>query len=75
MRIKAFGPFPFIFFREEVTRMSKRGRPTSNNSKDVTIKVRLTRKELGRLRTLADEKEISMSAMIRLLINEYWSIT
>ena len=55
--------------------MSKRGRPNSNNAKDVTIKVRLTRKELGRLRTLADEKEISMSAMIRLLINEYWSIT
>ena len=28
--------------------MSKRWRPNSNNTKDVTIKVRLTRKELGR---------------------------
>ena len=51
----------------------KPGRPKKYDSKDIVITVRLSKKEYGRLRTLADEKETSISSMIRMLINEYWS--
>lgn len=56
--------------------MSKRGRPNKNYEKrEMHVSVRLSAKEYHRLRTLADEKEISMGSMIRLLINEYWAVS
>lgn len=51
----------------------KPGRPKKFDSKDIVINVRLSKKEYGRLRSLADEKELSISSVIRMLINEYWT--
>jgi hypothetical protein len=51
----------------------KPGRPKKFDSKDIVINVRLSKKEYGRLRNLADEKEVSISSTIRMLINEYWT--
>lgn len=51
----------------------KPGRPKKYDSKDIVINVRLGKKEYGRLKSLADEKEMSISSVIRMLINEYWT--
>lgn len=44
----------------------------SYKNKDVMISVRVTRREFEWLKTLANEKGISISRMVRLMIEQYW---
>lgn len=53
---------------------SKRGRPKKVNAKDCTLTVRLTKKDMGRLRILAEEKDVSLSEMISRLIKICWEL-
>lgn len=52
--------------------MSKRGRPNKVDSRLTRVSVRLTNRELARLKILSDEREFSLSQMIRYLINTYY---
>ena len=51
----------------------KPGRPKKFDSKNCVVTVRLNLKEMARLRALSEEKDMSISSVIRMLINEYWS--
>lgn len=50
----------------------KVGRPKKDSSQDAAFKLRMSRKTLEKLRFMAEEKQVSMSELVRLWIDKNW---